>query len=119
MENLKYPHLKALCIEEWTCSLLSIHLLLVQFSLVSCAYLASKVPQYEYLQTFCSQVYCSSGVVETFEFFEVSLLIACYKYNEFWKLNMKQVWNILYVLKNYSVVGQETYWAKPVVNSYY
>jgi len=52
-------------------------------------------------------------------FFKVSLLVTCYEYNEFCKLNMKQVWNILYVLKNYSVVGQETYWAKPVVNSYY
>lgn len=65
IKNLKFPYLKAIYVEEWTCSLLSICLILVQFSLVSCAYLASRVPQYEYLQTFCSEVYCSSSVVET------------------------------------------------------
>ena len=63
MQNLKFPHLKAFYIEEWTCSLRSISLILVQFSLVSCAYFVCRVPQYEYLHTFYSQVYCSSSVV--------------------------------------------------------
>jgi hypothetical protein len=31
--------------------------------------------------------------------FKVSLPVTCYEYNEFWKLNMKQVCNISYVLK--------------------
>lgn len=74
IQNKKLPHLKAFYIEEWTCSLLSIRLILVQFSLISCAYIASKVLQYEYLQTFCIEVYCSSSVVETCIFLRYHLL---------------------------------------------